>query len=117
MSRLGRAIGIGTALQILMVVLGHFAPGAQQVGLFPIVGTLIGVVTGWLSGSAGTVSRAAGRGAAAAGIAGVLGSLVSTALGDVPLGNFVIAGTSTLVAGAVGALIRRRMGRSAASGE
>jgi hypothetical protein len=109
MSRLGRAIGIGTALQILMVVLGHFAPGAQQVGLFPIVGTLIGVVTGWLSGSAGTVSRAAGRGAAAAGIAGVLGSLVSTALGDVPLGNFVIAGTSTLVAGAVGALIRRRM--------
>jgi len=111
MSTLGGAIGIGTALQILMVVLGHFAPGAQQIGLFPIVGTLIGVVTGWLAGSGSTAGATAGRGAAAGAAAGIAGSLVSSALGDVPLGNFLVAGGATLVAGTVGALIRRRMGR------
>jgi hypothetical protein len=117
MSTLAGAIGIGTALQILMVVFGHVVPGAQQVGLFPVVGTLLGVGTGWLAGSGGTTARAAGRGALAAGIGGVVGSLISTALGDVPLGNFVIAGASTLVAGAIGALLRRRIGRSTAGGE
>jgi hypothetical protein len=37
----------------------------------------------------------------------VLGSLVSTALGDVPLSNIAIAGVSTFVTGAIGAAIRR----------
>jgi hypothetical protein len=117
MSTLGGAIGIGAALQILMVVLGHFAPGAQQFGLFPVVGTLIGGMTGWLAGGGVTASAAAGRGAAAGAIAGVAGSLVSSALGDVPLGNCVVAGAATLVAGALGALIRRRMGRPVAGGK
>ena len=63
------AAGIGTVLQILMVVVGHFAPALPG------------------------------------GIAGVLGSLVSTALGDVPLGNIAIAGGSTLGTGAMGAAL------------
>lgn len=117
MSTLGGAIGIGTALQILMVVLGHLAPGAQQIGLFPIVGTLIGVVTGWLAGSGITAGATAGRGAAAGAVAGVAGSLVSTALSDVPLGNFVVAGAATALAGAIGALIRRRIRRPADGGK
>jgi hypothetical protein len=101
------AAGIGTVLQILMVVVGHFAPALQQAGLFPIGGTLIGAVTGWLAGRAtpGGTGAKAGSGAAAGGIAGVLGSLVSTALGDVPLGNIAIAGGSTLVTGAIGAAL------------
>jgi hypothetical protein len=41
----------------------------------------------------------------AGGVAGALGSLVSTALGDVPLGNIAIAGGSTLVTGAIGAAL------------
>jgi hypothetical protein len=44
----------------------------------------------------------------AGGVAGVLGSLVSTALGDVPFSNIAIAGVSTFVAGAIGAFLRAR---------
>lgn len=109
------ALGTGTALQVLMVVVGHFVPGLQQMGLFPIGGTLIGLVTGWLAG--GDPARAAGglavSGAVAGGAAGIIGSLVSTMLGDVPLDNIGIAGASTLVTGAIGALLRSRT-RSAA---
>ena len=98
---------VGTVLQILMVVVGHFAPALQQAGLFPIGGTLIGAITGWLAGRAtpGAIGAKAGSGAVAGGVAGALGSLVSTALGDVPLANVAIAGGSTLVTGAIGAAL------------
>jgi hypothetical protein len=102
-----RAAGIGTALQVLMVVVGHFVPALQQMGLFPIAGTLIGGITGWLAGKAtgGAIGAKAGSGAVAGGVAGALGSLVSTALGDVPFANIAIAGGSTLVTGAIGAAL------------
>ena len=98
------ATAIGTVLQVLMVVVGHFSPALQEAGLFPIGGTLIGALTGWLAGRAtqGPTGAKAGNGAAAGGVAGALGSLVSTALGDVPLGNIAIAGGSTLITGAIG---------------
>ncbi|MDH4062970.1 MAG: hypothetical protein OEW19_01120 [Acidobacteriota bacterium] len=107
-----KAMGIGTALQILMVVVGHFLPAAQEAGLFPIGGTLIGGVTGWLAGkgTTGAMGAAAGNGGLAGGVAGALGSLVSTALGDVPLGNIAIAGGSTVVTGAIGAVLSRVLG-------
>jgi hypothetical protein len=100
------AAGIGTVLQILMVVVGHFVPSFQELG-FPIVGTLIGGITGWLAGraTAGSTGARVGNGGVAGGVAGALGSLVSTALGDVPLGNIAIAGGSTLVTGAIGAAL------------
>lgn len=103
--------GIGTALQVAMVVIGHFLPVDQQAWWFPAVGTLLGGVTGWLAapGAAGT-GAAAGQGAVAGGIAGVLGSLVSTALGDVPVSNAVVAGGATVVSGAIGAALRAMRG-------
>jgi hypothetical protein len=114
-SPLGRAVGAGTVMQVAMVVIGHFVPSLQEAGLFPIGGTLIGLVTGWLAGrgsppgtNATTVAR---DGGIAGGVAGVLGSLVSTALGDVPLVNMTIAGGSTLVTGALGGLLARAMGK------
>lgn len=111
----GKAIGIGTALQVLMVVVGHLAPSLQAMGLFPIVGTLLGGVTGWLAAaqpaSAGTRSM---TGATAGAVAGVLGSLVSTALGDVPVANALIAGCATLVSGAIGGALRKPVARVAA---
>lgn len=113
MGALGSAASIGTALQVLMVVAGHFMPAAREAGLFPVAGTLIGLVTGWLSGAGGAgaaLSGVARRGAVAGGVGGVIGSLVSTALGDVPLGNLTIAGASTLVMGALGAVARSRLG-------
>jgi hypothetical protein len=109
-STLLKATGIGTLLQTAMVVIGHFIPALMEAGLFPVGGTLIGLVTGWMAGAGVTApaGSTALAGGAAAGVAGVLGSLVSTALGDVPLGNVAIAGVSTFVAGAIGAFVRRR---------
>lgn len=103
--------GIGTALQVAMVVIGHFLPVDQQAWWYPAVGTLLGGITGWLAapGAAGT-GAAAGQGAVAGGIAGVLGSLVSTALGDTPASNAVVAGGATVVSGAIGAALRARRG-------
>lgn len=103
--------GIGTALQVAMVVIGHFLPVDQQAWWFPAVGTLLGGVTGWLAApGAASTGAAAGQGAAAGGIAGVLGSLVSTALGDVPVSNAVVAGAATVVSGAIGAALRAMRG-------
>lgn len=102
------AIGIGTALQVAMVVVGHFLSPDQQALLFPIVGTLLGGVTGWLAGPGPAAAGRAATGAVAGGLAGALGSLVSTALGDAPLANIAIAGGATVVAGAIGGLLRRR---------
>jgi hypothetical protein len=109
-----KALGTGTALQVAMVVIGHFAPQLQQMGLFPIAGTLIGGITGWLAstGTAGAMGAKVGSGAIAGGVAGALGSLVSTALGDVPLANIAIAGGSTLVTGAIGAALAKTFGAS-----
>lgn len=107
------AAGIGTVLQVVMVVVGHLAPSLQQMGLFPIAGTLIGGITGWLAGrgTSGGTGAKAGSGAVAGGVAGALGSLVSTALGDVPLANIAIAGGSTFVTGAIGAALSTLGGR------
>jgi hypothetical protein len=110
-----KAIGAGTVMQVLMVVIGHYVPSLQAAGLFPIGGTLIGLVTGFLAGkgapatdSMGTLARNSGIAAA---VAGSLGSLVSTALGDVPLANIALAGGSTLVTGALGGMLTRVFGR------
>ena len=84
-----KALGTGTALQVAMVVIGHLVPSLQAMGLFPIAGTLIGGITGWLAstGTAGAMGAKVGSGAIAGGVAGALGSLVSTALGDVAPGQ------------------------------
>jgi hypothetical protein len=111
MTKLVGAAGAGLVLQIGMVVLGHYLPHAQQAGLFPIAGTLIGAITGWLAAHRGPLAPAAARAGCLACLCGIAGSLVSTALGDVPLSNFIIAGVATLVAGAIGGMIRSRIGR------
>jgi hypothetical protein len=117
MSPLVKASTIGTLLQIAMVVIGHFVPALMEAGLFPIGGTLIGLVTGWLAGSGpakSSTGAAAVSGGVAGGVAGVLGSLVSTALGDVPFSNIAIAGGSTFVTGAIGGFLRSRQRSSRA---
>lgn len=112
MGSLGKALGIGTGLQVLMVVVGHLAPQLQAMGLFPIAGTLIGGITGWLAGKGtpGAMGAALASGAIAGGLAGALGSLVSTALGDVPLANIAIAGGATVVSGAIGGALAKALG-------
>lgn len=108
-----KALGAGSVMQTLMVVIGHYLPAAQA-GLFPVGGTLIGLVTGWLAGK-GLPGAALGKLATHGGIAGagagIIGSLISTALGDVPMSNAAIAGGSTLVSGAIGGIINHFLGK------
>jgi hypothetical protein len=49
----------------------------------------------------------------AGGVAGAIGSVASTALGDMPLSNVGIAGVSTIVAGGLDALLRRWLDQGA----
>lgn len=116
-SALMKAMGMGTILQGLMVIIGHFVPSLQQAGLFPIGGTILGLVTGWLAGKwmpGAEMGKLATNGGIAGAGAGILGSLISTALGDVPVGNLGIAGGSTLVTGAIGAILTRFVGQKSA---
>lgn len=111
-----KALGAGTVMQVVMILIGQFMPSLRGGMLYPVAGTLIGLVTGWLSGkdnpAAGLGKLAANGGIAGAG-AGILGSLVSTALGQVPLDNAVVAGGSTLVSGAIGGILNQFLGKKA----
>ncbi len=106
-----KATTISALLQLLMVVGGHFLPQLAQ--LFPVLGTGLGGVAGILFGlfSKGATGGAlAGGGAAAGGLGGLLGSVVSMAMGDVPGATVGIATGSTAVAGAIGGLLGKMLG-------
>lgn len=111
---LAKALRVGLALQVAMVLVGHFVPSLAAAGLFPVAGSAIALLTGILAAwtiphlPAGVVGA---TGALAAGVSGALGSLVSAALGDVPLGNIGIAAGSTLLMGLVGSLVTRAFRR------
>ncbi len=110
---LPRATLVATALQLVMVVTGHLVPSVAQ--LFPILGTLISGIGGFLAGrgTAGApAGRAVGLGAGAGALSGVLGVLVSYLLGDVPATVFAIAAGSGVVAGALGGIAGRMTARA-----
>lgn len=107
---------VGTVLQLLMVVVGHYVP--QVANLFPVVGTGIGGLAGILNGlwaPKASLPSAGVGGAVAGGIGGAIGTLVSSLLGDVPMSTVAIGTGSTAVAGLVGGAIGKFLGgRSAA---
>lgn len=108
---------ISTILQVLMVLLNHYAPQLAGPMLAPIGGTGIGLVAGILYGmwaKSGTMGQNAGGGAAAGAAGGVLGSILSMALGDVPAATIAVAGGSTAVSGAIGGVIGRMFGTKGA---
>ncbi len=102
---------VGTVLQLLMVVVGHYVP--QIANLFPVLGTGIGGVAGILNGLWGrgaSMQSAAGGGAVAGGAGGLIGTLVSSLLGDVPMSTVAIGTGSTAVAGAIGGVLGKFLG-------
>ena len=102
---------VGTILQLIMVVVGHYVP--QVASLFPIAGTGIGGLAGILNGlwsAKGSMPAAAGGGAVAGGVGGAIGTLVSSLLGDVPMSTLAIGTGSTAGAGLVGGLIGKLLG-------
>jgi hypothetical protein len=109
-----RALFIGTALQLTMILVGHLVPGLAQGNFFAIVGTTLGAVTGFLYGrraTEGGMGPTAAAGAIAGGVAGVVGAAASAGLGDVPLTTIGIAGVSTVVTGAIGGVLGRMLGQ------
>ncbi len=99
------ALAIGTALEVAMVIAGHFLPAVAR--SFAAGGTLLALVTGvlWaLLADRPPAPTAAAWGALTGGLAGALGVVVSLLLGDVPASLLLLAGSSSAVAGAVGGL-------------
>jgi hypothetical protein len=103
---------IGTALQLLMVVAGHFSPAVAHT--FATLGMAISGVAGVLAGRGGPAASwtaAAGRGAIAGGVSAFIGILVSYLLGDVPAPVLGFGTAASTVTGAIGGLIGRSLSR------
>jgi hypothetical protein len=101
---------IGTALQLLIVVSGHFSPAVAA--LFASMGMGISGVAGVLAGRTeppASWRSAAGRGAIAGGVSAFIGILVSYLLGDVPAPVLGFGTGASTVAGALGGLIGRSL--------
>ena len=101
---------IGLALQLAMVLIGHYVPAIREKG-FAVGGMFFSLVAGLLYARMAQTGwgGALGGGALAGGLCAILGIAVSTALGDVPpmilaMGTAASAVTG-LIGGAVGKLI------------
>jgi len=112
-----RSAIISTILQVIMVLVNHYAPNLAGPMLAPIGGTGIGAAAGVIYGlmaKGGTMGQNALGGAAAGATGGVLGSILSMALGYVPASTIAVAGGSTLVSGAIGGVVGRIFGAKGA---
>lgn len=106
-----KAAIIGVVLQVIMVVVGHYVPSVAN--LFPVAGTGIGGIAGLLNGlwsANASQPAAAGGGAVAGGAGGLLGTLLSRVLGDVPTSTIAVGTGSTAVAGIIGGLLGKFLG-------
>jgi hypothetical protein len=107
-----RATLIGTALQIVMVVAGHYSVFIAQ-HVFMFGGMAISAVAGLLyRNMAGGYGGAALGGAIAGGACALIGIAVSVVLGDTAAVILAIGTLSSAVTGAVGGLIARAVARS-----
>jgi hypothetical protein len=99
---LQRAILVGTVLQLVMVLSGHWV--AAVAALFAVVGMAISLLAGWLASFWGSSrgGRAALDGALAGGVCALIGIVVSYLLGDVPIGVIAFGTVSSAVTGALG---------------
>ncbi len=111
---LGKATGIATILQCVMVLLGDNM--ASVANLFPVLGTAIGGLGGFLfsrwSPDAPQGKRLTG-GVIAGGVSGLLGTIVSVALGTVPVSTIAVGTGSSGVAGAIGGYLAKMVGGKA----
>jgi len=103
---------IGTVLQLIMVISGHFNAFIAQ-NLFAVGGMAISLIAGAGYGaSAATRGAGAAGGALVGGVCALIGIVVSFALGDVPALILAVGTLSSAVTGAIGgvgmALLARR---------
>jgi hypothetical protein len=103
-----KSTALGTLLQLIMVVLGHFAPSLA--GLFAEGGMAISGVTGLLYsvwGGKESLGGAALGGAAAGGLSAFFGILASHLMGDVPVELLHVGTAGSVVTGAIGGMVGR----------
>jgi hypothetical protein len=105
-----RATALVTVLQLLLVLFGLGLPSLQQANLYPIVGTLLAVLAGylfarWAPGAA--LAPALVGGALAAGISSFLGVLLAALTGPADLFTVLVATVTGGIAGAVGGFFGR----------
>ncbi len=101
---------VGTALQIAMVVAGHWSKTVAD--LFAVMGMTLSLVAGLLFAvwaRRPTGGSSARGGSIAGGACALVGILVSYALGDVPAVVLAFGTASSAVTGALGALIGHRL--------
>ncbi len=107
-------IAVGTALQIAMVVAGHFIPPLRA--WWGPGGMLISLAVGCLAAQA-RWSETLVAGALAGGVGAFIGILIALLLGDVPAMLLALGTLSSVVAGIIGAAVVtfvRRRGKTAA---
>lgn len=102
-------IGVGSVLQIGMVVAGHWA--AAVASLFGPLGVAISLAVGllWARESSTGYAHGAGGGAVVGGACALIGILVSFLLGDVTAVILVFGTLSSAAGGALGGLAGYRM--------
>ncbi len=94
---------VGTVLQLIMVISGHYNEFIAQ-NVFAIGGMSISLIVGAAYGATAARSRgnAAGGGMLVGGGCALIGITVSVALGDVPALILLVGTVSSAVTGAIG---------------
>jgi hypothetical protein len=112
------AVAVGSALQLAMVVSGHF--NSAIAGLFAVGGMSISLLAGVayaLLNRGGTLGALAAGGAVAGGVCALLGIFVSYLMGDVPASLLALGTLSSAVTGAIGGAVGKLLaGRRPAVG-
>ena len=105
---LSTATIVGTALQLTMVIAGHY--DATVKSLFAVGGMFLSLVAGfifgrwaWTFGRGGTIAG----GAVAGAVCGLIGIVESYYLKDVPASLMVLGTASSAVTGAIGGFLGR----------
>ena len=113
--RFWTVVAVFTALQIAMVVAGHYSPAVAQGFAVGGMGLslLAGVAVAWRASA--SLSQAALRGAVAGGVCAFIGIAVSLLLGDVEPMLLALGTLSSAVAGAIGGAVARLLGGRTAS--
>lgn len=105
-----KATAIGTLLQLVMVVAGHYVPAiAEQ---FAVGGVGLSAVAGYLYTRFAppvAIGRSAGGGAIAGGLCALIGIAVSHWLADVPAAVMGFGTAGSAATGAIGGLIGNQL--------
>jgi hypothetical protein len=102
-------IGVGTVLQVAMVVTGHWV--AAVAAAFGLVGMAISLLVGllWAREASSGYGAGAGGGALVGGVCALLGIVVSFLLGDVTAVILAFGTLSSAVTGLLGGLLGHRL--------